>query len=258
LTKKVPILLILSIILFSCSESDNISNEKKKLQSGVVISFDDDCIEEWFKVNEILKVYDWKATFFVTKFNKLSVAKIQKLKDLKKDGHEIGGHGLNHIDAPKFIFDYGLNTYLDQEVYPMIKLMNENDLKPTSFAYPYGSRNSISDDVLLNEFQIIRGSTFDNSIPATQNCYYNNNRLVLGLGLDNFYPHFSISYFISLLEYAKKNNKIVIFYAHKPVPVFKAEYETEYQTLIEICQFVKNNNMKFYKMSELYTIQNSI
>jgi hypothetical protein len=54
------------------------------------------------------------------------------------------------------------------------------------------------------------------------------------------------------------NNKIVIFYAHKPVPTFQNNYETEYQTLIEICNYVKSNNMKFYKMSELYNLQNSI
>jgi hypothetical protein len=43
---------------------------------------------------------------------------------------------------------------------------------------------------------------------------------------------------------AKNNNKIVIFYAHKPVPTFQNNYETEYQTLFEICNYVKSNNMK--------------
>jgi peptidoglycan/xylan/chitin deacetylase (PgdA/CDA1 family) len=258
LIKKLPLLLVLNIILFSCSESDTISKKEKKLQSGVVISFDDSSVDEWFEVNEILKVYDWKATFFVTQFNKLSAAKIQKLKDLKRDGHEIGGHGLNHIDAAKIILENGSNAYLDREIYPMVKLMNDNDLTPSSFAYPFGSRNSISDDILLNEFQIIRGTTSGNSSPDLQNCYYNNDRLVFGLGIDSHYSHFSIPYFISLLEYAKKNNKIVIFYGHRPVSTFKAVYETEYQTLIEICEYVKKNNMKFYKMSELYNIQNSI
>ena len=63
----------------------------------------------------------------------------------------------------------------------------------------------------------------------------------------------SSSYFLSLLEYAKNNNKIVIFYAHKPVTTFQNDYETEYQTLIEICNYAKSNHMKFYKISELYS-----
>lgn len=244
--------------MFSCSEDDDIPNQQTNLQSGVVISFDDDYVDEWYEVNTILKTYDWKATFFVTRCNQLSTAKIQKLKDLKSYGHEIGAHGLNHINAPTFISANGTSEYLNQEIYPMLSLMNNNDLSTTSFAYPYGSRNSTTDNLLLNEFQIIRGTTYGKSNPASQNCYYNTNRLVFGLGLDNNYSHFSISYFLSLLEYAKNNHKIVIFYAHKPVQSFQNDYETEYQTLIDICSYVKNSNMKFYKMSELYTIQNSI
>ena len=256
-TKKY-FLLVLSIVLFSCSENDDIPNQQSNLQSGVVISFDDDYVDEWFEVNNVLEPYDWKATFFVTKFNQLSTAKIQKLKDLKIDGHEIGGHGLNHLNAPNFISANGTAEYLNQEIIPMETLMNNNDLSTTSFAYPYGARNTTTDNLLLNRFEIVRGTTYGNANPASQNCYYNNNNLVFGLGIDKNYSHFSISYFLSLLEYAKNNNKIVIFYAHKPVPTFQNNYETEYQTLIQICNYVKNNNMKFYKISELFNLQNSI
>ena len=256
-TKKY-FLLVLSIVLFSCSENDDIPNQQSNLQSGVVISFDDDYVDEWFEVNNVLEPYDWKATFFVTKFNQLSTAKIQKLKDLKIDGHEIGGHGLNHLNAPNFISANGTAEYLNQEIIPMETLMNNNDLSTTSFAYPYSARNTTTDNLLLNRFEIVRGTTYGNANPASQNCYYNNNNLVFGLGIDKNYSHFSISYFLSLLEYAKNNNKIVIFYAHKPVPTFQNNYETEYQTLIQICNYVKNNNMKFYKISELFNLQNSI
>jgi peptidoglycan/xylan/chitin deacetylase (PgdA/CDA1 family) len=279
LKMKKYLLLILSITLISCSENDNIPsendnnpskndtipgendnipNDQTNLQSGVVISFDDDYVDEWFEVNTILQSYDWKATFFVTNLNHLSMSKIQKLKDLQSDGHEIGAHGLNHINAPTFISAHGTSEYLNQEIAPLLNLLNSNGLSVTSFAYPYGSRNPTTDNLLLNEFQIIRGTTYGNLDPASQNCYYNNSRLVYGLGIDNNYPHFSISYFLSLLEYAKNNNKIVIFYSHKPVLNIKNDYETEYRTLIEICNYVKTNNMKFYKMSELYNIQNNI
>lgn len=258
LKSKKYFLLFLSIILFSCNENDQIPIQQTKLQSGVVITFDDDYVDEWFEVNNILQIYDWKATFFVTNFNQLTTDKILKLKDLKSLGHEIGAHGLNHLNTLTFIEANGTNEYLNQEIYPMLNLMNDNDLSTTSFAYPYGSRNTLTDNLLLNEFQIIRGTSYGNSNPASQNCYYNNSRLVFGLGIDNNYSHFSISYFLSILEYAKNNDKIVIFYAHKPVSSFQNNYETEYQTLIEICNYVKNANMRFYKMSELYTIQNSI
>lgn len=258
------LLFIVSILIFSCSDNEDIQvpvptpTPQKILQSGVVISFDDDFVNEWYDVNAILKDYNWKATFFVTKFDQLTADEIQKLKDLKKEGHEIAAHGLNHWNAPYFINKKGVNGYLNMEINPMIYLMNCNDLHTTSFAYPYGARDAKSDEVLLNKFQIIRGTTYGDPSPDLQNCYYNNSRLVFGLGIDNSYPHFSIPYFISLLDYANTNHKIVIFYAHKTVPVSTSNYETEYETLTEICHYVKTNHMRFYKMSELYNIEKSI
>lgn len=251
--------LLLILVLFSCSSDDSIPEETPiKLEAGVVITFDDDYVNEWFEVNSILEPYHWKATFFVTKFNQLSQEKIQKLKDLKAYGHEIGGHGLNHLNATAFIAENGTGQYLSQEIYPMVSLMSDTNLEPTSFAYPYGARNASTDALLLNQFKILRGTCYGNQDPSTQNCFYNKNRLVLGLGLDKNYAHFSIPYFLSILEYAKQNNKIVVFYAHKPVLHFQNNYETEYETLIEICKFVQNNNMKFYKIAELNNLEVAI
>ena len=253
------LILLLTFVLFSCSTDDYIPAETPlKLEAGVVITFDDDYVNEWVEVNSILEPYDWKATFFVTKFNQLSQEKIQKLKNLKNFGHEIGGHGLNHLNAPSYIAINGASQYLSQEIYPMANLMSENNLTPTSFAYPFGARNATTDALLLDEFQILRGTCYGNQSPNSQNCYFTSSRIVLGLGIDKNYAHFSIPYFLSLLEHAKQNNKIVVFYAHKPVLHFQNNYETEYQTLIEICKFVKHNNMKFYKISELKNIENTI
>lgn len=262
-SKNYLLLIVLNLIFFSCSkdETEAIDTVPDKTpfqsQAGVVLTFDDDFVDEWFAVNSILKPYSWKATFFVTKFNQLSSDKIQKLKSLKAEGHEIAAHGLNHINAPNHVASYGATSYLEEEIYPMKKLMIENNLSPTSFAYPYGARNINTDQILLNEFQIIRGTTYGQQNPAYHICYYDNTPLVFGLGIDNSYQHFSISYFISLLEYAKKNNRIVIFYSHKPVTTSNGNYETEYKTLIDICNYVKTNHMKFYKISELHQLQNN-
>lgn len=62
-------------------------------------------------------------------------------------------------------------------------------------------------------------------------------------------------YFISLLQYAKDNNKIVVFYAHKTVAKATNNYETEFKTLEEICKFVKNSDMKFYKVNDLQKLK---
>jgi len=219
--------------------------------SGVVITLDDDYVDEWAAADDILKAYNWKATFFVSKCAQLNEGEMTKLKVFKASGHEIGGHGLNHLNALQFISAYSADTYLKEEIFPMVDIMDGAGLHATSFAYPFGARNKDTDDVLLNRFSILRGTTYGRLSPKVHNCYYTGTPVVFGLGLDKSYAHFNIPYFLSLLEYAKLNNKIVIFYAHRPVQTSHNDYETEYNTLVEICKYVKANNMKFYTISQL-------
>jgi len=244
---------LLIFVLFSCEKDDEIIGApgEQPYAPGVVITLDDDYVDTWAAAHNILTEYRWKATFFITKCNQLSTGEISKLQEFKHYGHEIGGHGLNHINAPQAVAASGALGYLNLEIFPMVTFMNERSLHTTAFAYPFGARNAATDDILLNEFEILRGTTYGRPEPQYQNCYYTGRRIVYALGLDNSYPHFSVPYFISLLQYAKNNNKIVVFYAHKTVQTAQNDYETEYNTLIQICRYVQDNNMKFYTMSEL-------
>ncbi len=245
-------LIIVLLVLFSCTnDDDSTTAETTEYEPGIVLTLDDDYVDDWTNAHEILREYDWRATFFVTKFAELNTLEIEQLHALKDYGHEIAGHGLNHIDARNYVAQHGADAYLEAEIYPMVSLMDNNGLHAGSFAYPFGARNTATDDILFDEFTMLRGTTYGQLPPASHNCYYTGNRLVYGLGLDNSYAHFDLSYFLSLLDYAKSHNKIVIFYAHKPVATVTGEYQTELQTLITICNYVKANNMKFYKISEL-------
>ncbi|AWH85899.1 polysaccharide deacetylase [Flavobacterium album] len=244
-------LIALVLVLFSCTNENGRTSIETGYQPGVVITFDDDYIDDWADVHQALKPTGWKATFFVTKFGTLNSSQIGELHTLKDYGHEIAAHGLNHLDARNYIAQHGADAYLETEIYPMMALMDANQLHAESFAYPFGSRNATTDGVLLKEFGMVRGTTYGQLPPSSQNCYYTGNHLVYGLGLDKSYPHFSVPYFLSLLEYARDHNKIVIFYAHRPVEAVNGEYETDYDTLFAICDYVKTNNMRFYRISDL-------
>lgn len=247
--------LLLFIVLFatSCSNDENTS-PLPGYQPGVAITLDDDYVDEWAMAHNILKDYSWKATFFVSKINQMDAGKINKLKELRDYGHEIAGHGLNHLNAVATVNSIGFESYFNQEIEPMMEYMDANGFNVNSFAYPYGARESSLDNKLFAHFKMLRATTYGSASPAQQDCYYKNSNLVYALGIDNSYPHFSIPYFIQLLEYAKAKNKILILYAHKPVTTSTADYQTEMNTLIQICQYVKQNNMKFYRLSELYNL----
>jgi len=245
-------LLIFSIILLPIvSGCDKF---RSNIQPGVVLSFDDASIDAWMQADSLLKPYGWKATFFVSNIAVLDNSQIAKLQKLKAEGHEIGGHGFHHVNAISYSKKHGSDGYLYDEINPMIKRMAQYNLLPASFSYPFGDRTASTDKVLFEKFLMLRGTTYGKKSPAKQTCYYDGSQLINGLGLDYSYDHFSIPYFISLLRYAKNHHKIVIFYGHKTVENATGEYETEFKTLEEICQYVQSNHMKFYTTRELYDL----
>lgn len=249
-------ILLCTFFLFSC-ENKNTSqkNNFKEPASGVVISFDDTSINEWYQADKTLLQYSWKATFCVSKINTLSHSEIKKLQQLQKVGHEIAGHGFHHFDAPKFVAKNGVDAYIKQEINPMLALMHFYNFKVTAFAYPFGFRNANIDKALLKKFKIIRGTTYGAQDPFFQNCYYNNSRVVYGIGIDTDHPNFSIPYLVRLLDYAKRKHKILILFGHKPVQNITANYQTKIETLKVICTYVNQHNMKFYTLSELNNLK---
>lgn len=241
-------------LLFSCENIKSKPETKpviKPIVAGVVMSFDDAYINEWFDADQKLKQYSWKATFCVCKINTLHHSEIKKLLELQKEGHEIAGHGLHHYHAEKFVAKYGINEYFKQEINPMLDLMHFYGLKVTSFVYPYGGRNTKLDTALLNKFNIIRGRAFCEINPIKQGCYFNHSKIVYSFSIDDTHNHFDIPYLLKLLDYAKKNDKILILNSHKTVENVTADYQTKNATLELICKYVKIHNMKFYTLSDL-------
>jgi peptidoglycan-N-acetylglucosamine deacetylase len=249
-------ILLCTFFLFSCENKNTPQKSKPKaINPGVVISFDDASINEWFQANKILRQYSWKATFCVSKINTLSHSEIEELLQLQKEGHEIAGHGFNHFDAPKFVAKNGIKAYINQEINPMLAIMHFYSFKVTSFAYPFGFRNPAIDAVLFKKFKIIRGTTYGAEDPFFQNCYFNNTKLVFAIGIDTDHPNFSIQYLIKLLDYAKRKHEILLLFGHKPVQKITANYQTKIETLQLICNYVKQHNMTFYTLSDLNNLK---
>jgi peptidoglycan/xylan/chitin deacetylase (PgdA/CDA1 family) len=244
------LLLCTFFILFSCKNEFKKPIIKPNI-AGVVLSFDDAYINEWFDTNQELKQYGWKGTFFVCKINTLDLSEIKKLLQLQKEGHEIAGHSFLHYNAVDFLATHTVDQYINQEIDPMMDLMQFYGFKVTSFAYPYGGRTRKLDTALLKKFRIVRGRAFCAKSPSKQSCFLNKSRLVFSFSIDDTHNHFNIPYLLKLLNYAKKNNKILILNSHKTVKNATADYQTTNKTLAFICKYIRRNNMKFYTLSEL-------
>lgn len=101
-------ILILSVsVLISC-ESKISKSTQNPYKAGVVISFDDAYVDEWYDADENLKKYGWKATFCVCRIDSIGTPQIDKLHEMQKSGHEIAGHGYHHYNAVKFVAANGM------------------------------------------------------------------------------------------------------------------------------------------------------
>lgn len=238
--------ILLLILMNSCQKK-----ESKSYQAGVVLSFDDAYVDEWFEADSVLKKYDWKATFCVCKIDSIGKPQLKKLHQLQDEGHEIAGHGYHHFNAVKFVQSNGIQEYVKQEIDPMMVSMKRNGFNVTSFAYPYGERSNELDTVLSSKFKFIRGRAFCEDKPEREGCYFRNSKFAYAFDVDNSHVHFSIPYLLELLDDAKKNNKILFLCSHRPVKNITANYQTKIETLAFICKYMKLNNMKYYTFSDV-------
>lgn len=249
------IVLVCAFFLFFSCKKENPKPVKKPYKAGVVLSFDDAYVNEWYATNQKLEKYSWKGTFFVCRINTLDQSEIEKLVEMQKEGHEIAGHTYTHINAIPFLTNHSIDEYINQEIDPMLHLMQFYGLDVSTFAYPYGGRTKKLDVALLKKFKIIRGRAFCEENAGKQGCYYSNSNLVFSFSIDYTHNHFNIPHLLKLLEYAKKNNKILLLNSHKTVDKVSGDYQTKNATLEYICKYIKNNNLNFYTLSDLEKLQ---
>ena len=238
-------------LFFPCKKEENKPKPIVPNNAGVVLTFDDSYVTEWFEMDNQMRPYSWKATFCVSNLNTLPLFEINELLALQNEGHEIAGHSVDHQNATQFVTQHGIDRYLRKEINPMLNLMDFYGLKATAFAYPYGSRSVALDTVLLKKFKILRGIAFRTKKSNQRNFYFSHSKVVYGFGMDANYDYFSIPYVLKLLDYANKNNKILILVGHKPVKKITSRYQTKTKTVELICKYVRQNQMKFYTLSEL-------
>lgn len=242
------LILILLSSLYSCKA---VITEKSSYKAGIVLSFDDNYVNSWVFADSILNKYNWKASFCISKPFELNSIEKNKLIYLYKIGHKFANHSYNHIDLKKNK-KYSFEKYELQEILPLKFFLDSLGIKSQSFVYPYGNKNSIFDSKLKNKFKIVRCTSQKIFKKIKLNNFFlSNSNIVYGLGIDKSYKHYDEKFFINALKYAKKNGKIIIFYAHKPVKKSTKTFEVEISTLENICKFVVDNQMRFYTLDDL-------
>jgi peptidoglycan-N-acetylglucosamine deacetylase len=218
-------------------------------QAGIVLTFDDDRVDNWFQNLPFLDSANVKATFYICKYHKFTAEQKQKLAIIQNHGYEIAFHSTNHYDMLKYVYKYKhtIDELMKNEIESGLKLMNRDGFYPTTFAYPYGAHNGIYDKMLKRYFKSVRAlngtSDFSKSLTVTEK-----NDVLYGLDIDKSGKR-SDGDILQLIQSAADNNNCAVLVGHdinngKPLSVSR-------ELLQKIIDKVKSLGLKYYTASEI-------
>lgn len=124
---------------------------------GVSVSFDDDEVDDWYAMRDLLRAHDAHVSFFVTHYAELTDTQKAELHELAADGNTIEAHGVHHLGATKYIAEHGLDAYLELEVQPSIDVLRADGFAPVAYAHPGGFHTPELDLALASRIRFARG-----------------------------------------------------------------------------------------------------
>ncbi|SEA41974.1 Polysaccharide deacetylase [Thiothrix caldifontis] len=243
-----------------------INSQAATNQPGIVLTFDDTSTGLWhnFFAGRTDNV---RATFFVSQWHTLSAAQIQQLRDLQNHGHEIGCHSRNHIGVGQYLFDPNRTLeYVNTEVIPAIRNMNNDGFYPLSFSYPSGERNENYDAAIRPYLPYLRTTYYDPARPLAQNdqIYHNSDKVyavLAGASLDNRYG-VTIAEIEQALIRAKNNHEIISLYGHYIFDDASGDADSQYairaSKLNQIIAIAQRLGLRFYTFHEAFEVQNQL
>jgi peptidoglycan/xylan/chitin deacetylase (PgdA/CDA1 family) len=125
-------------------------------RAGLALCFDDDSIAEWYGIRDRLASHGAKVTFFVTRFAERSAEERGWLAELAADGHGVESHSVNHLDAPAYVREHGLDAYIADELLPSLQVLRAAGYPSTSFAFPFGASTRELEAAVLEHVDRVR------------------------------------------------------------------------------------------------------
>jgi len=163
-----------------------------------------------------------RATFFVDRFDILSDADVEMLRDMRAAGHAIGCHSLRHLSAAQYAQEFGMQAYLMRDIEPAIAAMSARGFGIHSFAYPNSRHDDDTDAALLRYFGRLRSGKAVPPDMTMEQCDYYFTPLdklattgrILGLSIDSV-SNRSAELLRPAFRRAAQRGEVICFYAHR-------------------------------------------
>ncbi len=213
----------------------------------------------------LFEKYDARVTFFITCPDSLNAEEVAMLKQLEKEGHEIGFHGTVHAKSTELMAAGGPKGYIETELEPGMRHMAAAGFSPTSYAHPGGNHNDRVDSVLLTKgFTILRDVAISRrkykgfqlyAWPPRwmKSIYYtfDGEQHVDALMID--YDEVTADEIADAIREAKENGTALMVFGHEPLysAPQNGKYGFSVRFLDAILREAHGQGLKFYTMSEL-------
>lgn len=241
LSKEVCIALL--FVALSVTACKNDYRQHRAAKAALCLSFDDYSVDAWFALRPLFIKYNARVTFFVTKFDTLTAAQVQKLRILQQDGHEIGFHGARHILSENYIKKFSMDQYLQEEIIKSLRVTADSGFRTTSFAYPYSAKYWFTDHHLLNYFYVLRSSLpVQGDITKLNDVYYkfDGSRLIMALSIDRN-QGLTKEEISKAMQRAQTQNEALMLFGHEP------EFSFDTNFLEEILSQAQQHGLAYFK-----------
>lgn len=245
-----------------------ISTPIQKSSAGIFLSFDDtQNSDNWLLADSVLNKYGWKATLAIKSDDADTTIQQAtdyitsykaKLLQLISAGHELTNHGFSHESFSAYTVTQGhtRQEYLDNIINSLTTIVHDVvGYDFTSFAYPswFGRDSIMSNMILTDGYLSVRENTSSlDGLQLKDICYNGNSQILYALDIA---PYTGLTYtdeeIIAMLDYARRNNLVINLLSHSPVMTWTHIGNITIDRLELICKYIVDNNMTFYRQSDL-------
>ena len=216
---------------------------------GIVLTFDDDRVDNWYANLAILDSVGARATFYICKYQRFTPEQKRKLAVIQSHGHEIAFHSTNHYNLMDYVYKqkHTIEEMMHNEVEAGLKAMNADGFYPTTFAYPYGAHNGLYDKLLMRYFKSVRAlnGTEDYSLSLAP---MEKNNLLYGLVIDKNGKRTDEA-IMHLIRSAAANKAYVVLVGHNINS--SIALSTTKERLFKIFNMVRSLGLNYYTASEI-------
>ena len=254
-TKIVPILITLLLLnnweFFPSTIRLVDGCENPAPNKKIALSFDDQThIPRWNGSLPHFQQYNVNATFYIDRQNQLSEDDYATLHHFVEMGHEIGLHTLEHKSLTTHLQNGGNEQeWFEEQVITSMQIMEQRGFEINSFAYPFGERNTETDDLVHTVIPVIRTTQW------------------ISMGIEPYYTYCRDKGVFGAMSISdQKNNldEVLSFIQHKEAGTLLlyghningSGDSISLQNLVSIFQEAKNNDWEFITMKDLKRSEN--